>query len=96
MERKEFLKRLGLGSFVLPLITACSEEEDPTATIDTSTSGTCTTTPTETAGPFPTKDPSSLEMVDITSDRVGVPMTISGIATRMDIIQSMVEPVCSP
>lgn len=67
---------MGLGSFILPLITACSEEQDPTAIVDSSTTGTCTTTPTETAGPFPTKDPSSLEMVDITSDRAGVPMTI--------------------
>ncbi|MBA4057448.1 MAG: intradiol ring-cleavage dioxygenase, partial [Marivirga sp.] len=76
MERKEFLKRLGLSSLILPLISACSEEGDPTAATDTSTSGTCTTTPTETAGPFPTKDPASLELVDITSDRTGVPMTI--------------------
>jgi protocatechuate 3,4-dioxygenase beta subunit len=34
------------------------------------------TTPSETAGPFPTKDPSSLIMVDITSDRTGVDLAI--------------------
>jgi len=80
MERKEFLKRLGFSALLVPLVSACSEDEViPTtdATTDTTTgSGTCTVTPSETAGPFPTKDPSALSMIDITSDRTGVPMTI--------------------
>jgi protocatechuate 3,4-dioxygenase beta subunit len=71
MERKEFLKRLGMTSMILPLLNACSKDDDPTTT-----SGDCTATSSETAGPFPTKDPSSLVMVDITSDRTGVALTI--------------------
>jgi len=51
-----------------------------TATSTTSftvTSATCTTTPSETEGPFPTKNPSSLVRQNITSDRTGVPFTIT-------------------
>lgn len=83
MERKQFLKTLGMTSLILPLLGACSKDDDPTTSTDTtdvgssgSTSGSCTTSPSETAGPFPTKNPSSLEMVDIRSDRTGVPMTV--------------------
>lgn len=88
MERKQFLKTLGLSTFILPLLSACGKDDDPTntsstggsttgdTTTDGSTSGTCTTTPSETEGPFPTKDPSTLAMVDIRSDRTGVPFTI--------------------
>jgi len=71
MERKEFLKRLGMTSMILPLLNACSKDDDPITT-----SGDCTITSSETAGPFPTKDPSSLVMVDITSDRTGVDFTV--------------------
>lgn len=42
----------------------------------TVTSGTCATTDSETAGPFPTKDPSSLVMASIISDRTGVAFSI--------------------
>lgn len=75
MHRKEFLKRLGLASLVIPLAAACgNESEDPTPT--DSTDGTCTTSPTETAGPFPTKSPSTLVLQDIRSDRTGVEMVV--------------------
>ena len=37
---------------------------------------TCTVTDSETAGPFPTKDPSSLVMASIVSDRTGVAFAI--------------------
>jgi protocatechuate 3,4-dioxygenase beta subunit len=69
MERKQFLKSLGMSSLILPLINACSKDDDPS-------SGACTVSPTETAGPFPTKNPSSLEMMDIRSDRTGVAFTV--------------------
>jgi protocatechuate 3,4-dioxygenase beta subunit len=78
MERKEFLKKLGFGMVVAPLFGACSEEGGPTAVEDSgdsNNSGACTTTPSETAGPFPTKNPSSLAMTDIRSDRQGVMIT---------------------
>ena len=75
MERKEFIKRLGLGSLMVPIMAACASD-DPTPE-DTSTSGDCTVSPTETAGPFPTKSPSSLAMVDIRSDRTGIVMDVN-------------------
>jgi len=59
---------------MLPMIGACNEDQLPE---DDLTSGDCVTTPSETAGPFPTKNPSSLSIVDITSDRTGVSLTIN-------------------
>ena len=53
---------------------ACNEEDvtpDPAADSDE-----CVVTPTGTAGPFPTKNPSSLTMIDITSDRTGVSLEV--------------------
>lgn len=52
---------------------ACNKSE---ATIADDDSGDCSVSPTETAGPFPTKSPSSLITSDITSERAGVPLTI--------------------
>ncbi len=40
------------------------------------TSGDCSETPSETEGPFPTKDPNSLERVDIVGDRTGIVLDI--------------------
>lgn len=71
MERKEFLKRLGMSTFILPLISGCNEDE---VTPEDNTS--CTVTSSETAGPFPTKNPSSLVLTDITSDRTGVDLEV--------------------
>lgn len=71
MQRGEFLKKLGMGSVALPLIVSCSKDSDPAAN-----TGTCTTTNSETAGPFPTINPSTLQMVDIRSDRTGVAFSI--------------------
>jgi protocatechuate 3,4-dioxygenase beta subunit len=73
MERKEFIKRLGFSSLMVPLIastaTNCKEDND-------SSIGECVTTNTETEGPFPTKSPSTLQQVDIRSDRTGVAFSI--------------------
>lgn len=91
MERKDFLKGLGLvglGSLAVPIINACNSDDastdssatDTTEATDTgssSGSSTCSVTPSETAGPFPTKSPSSLVKSDITSDRTGIPLTIN-------------------
>ena len=85
MERKDFLKNgiAALGStFIAPLFIACSKDTATTTDAITSslssatTSGTCTVSPTETAGPFPTKTPSSLVSSNIVSDRSGVPIAI--------------------
>ena len=71
MQRKEFLKKLGFASMIIPLAAACGNESaDPNA--DT---GACATSPSETAGPFPTKSPSTLVMEDIRSDRTGIATT---------------------
>lgn len=92
MERKDFLRGLGLvglGSVAMPIISSCSSDDDTSSDSSTtdnteatdtgSSSGTttCSVTPSETAGPFPTKSPSSLVKSDITSDRTGVPLTIN-------------------
>ena len=80
MQRKEFLKRLGLGTMIIPMIAAACGNDDPapdkSASGDTSADA-CTESPTETAGPFPTKTPSGLVMTDIRSDRTGVNLTIN-------------------
>jgi len=73
MERKEFLKRLGMISLIVPSLAHCSKDDDPTP----STTGSCETTNAETAGPFPTKNPSTLQQTDIRSDRTGVAFTIN-------------------
>lgn len=84
------MSSLGLV-FIAPLMKACKKEDitgikpttgtttgtDSTGTIGTGTGdGSCTTSPVETAGPFPTKTPSSLVTSNIVSDRSGVPLTI--------------------
>ncbi|ANH81602.1 intradiol ring-cleavage dioxygenase [Niabella ginsenosidivorans] len=74
MERKIFLKQgitaLGMA-FVAPLAKSCSKSD----AADTG-SGTCTATPPETEGPFPTKNASELVRSNITGDRTGVAFTI--------------------
>lgn len=89
MQRKDFLRKglfaaLGTGT-ITPLLSACNKEDisansstttSDTATGTTTSSGSCTVSPTETAGPFPTKAPSSLVTNDIRSDRTGIPLTI--------------------
>lgn len=60
-----------MSSMVLPLLSYCSDSDDPTAV-----AGDCTVTNSETAGPFPTKNPSTLQMVDIRSDRTGVLLNV--------------------
>lgn len=87
MERKVFLKNgvtaLGLA-VVAPLFKVCTKD-GVIATTSTSAAdstgmvsgvGSCTVTPTETAGPFPTHTPSCLVSANIVSDRTGVPLTI--------------------
>ena len=91
MERKDFLKGLGLvglGSLAIPILSSCGDDDSSTDSSTTDTtqatdtgsstgSSTCSVTPSETAGPFPTKSPSSLVKSDIRSDRTGVPLTIN-------------------
>lgn len=85
MKRKEFLRGLGLvglGSLVSPIITACNKDDsiasaEAVATGAAAASGNCAVSPSETAGPFPTKTPSSLVTTNIVSDRTGVGLIIN-------------------
>ncbi|MFT4203804.1 MAG: intradiol ring-cleavage dioxygenase [Chitinophagaceae bacterium] len=81
MERKKFLKSLSLFAASPLILSACSkatdsttdDSDDDTTTVDTS----CTATPSETEGPFPTKSPSSYVRSDIRKgDGVGAAMTV--------------------
>ncbi|HKO78940.1 MAG TPA: hypothetical protein VJU78_01030 [Chitinophagaceae bacterium] len=75
--RKKFLKQFLIGATSVPIILQACKKEDLTADTDTGTeSGSCTVSPTETAGPFPTITPSSLVRSDIRDDRTGVAFTI--------------------
>lgn len=83
MDRKDFFKSMGLAGLAfagLKVLGACSTD-DGTATADTSGSnnGTtgCMVSPSETAGPFPTISPATLVASDITSDRTGIPLTVT-------------------
>jgi len=83
MERKQFLSKglTALGvAFVAPLTNACSKEDVISTTGSTDNvrvlSGNCTSTPSETEGPFPTKTPSSMVKSDIVGDRTGVALTV--------------------
>lgn len=81
MKRKDFLKRslATLGAVaVAPIVHTCQTSDVEPGGLDGAgaESGDCVMTPSETEGPFPTKNPSSLSLVDIRADRVGVPMSI--------------------
>jgi protocatechuate 3,4-dioxygenase beta subunit len=74
MQRKQFLKTLGMTSMLMPLLHACGSDDDASAGTET---GDCALTDSETAGPFPTKSPASLVLTDIRSDRTGVPFNFT-------------------
>lgn len=76
MERKTFLKTLGITGLAFPFLTQCIDSEADQENQETAGDGSCAVTPTETAGPFPTKNPASLERVDIKGDRTGVALDI--------------------
>lgn len=89
MERKDFLRNgmgiLGLASIV-PMLNACSKDDASTSTdtdtttgTDTETGGTCTVSDTETDGPYPLYQSrgSSIQRVDITDGKTGLPLSIA-------------------
>ncbi|MFT3794987.1 intradiol ring-cleavage dioxygenase [Flavobacterium sp.] len=83
MERKDFLKGLGLiglGTAALPIINACNSDDDNNDNNVPNGMGseTCdsATTPSETEGPYPTHSPNSLVISDIRSDRQGIDLTV--------------------
>jgi protocatechuate 3,4-dioxygenase beta subunit len=79
MERKAFLKN-GLSALgimaIAPLGSSCKKNKTTDGTSGSTGSSSCTESPTETEGPFPTKVPSSYVRSNITDDRTGVPLTV--------------------
>jgi len=88
MERKDFLRNgmgiLGLASIV-PMLNACGKDNDTNSTDTDTTTGTdteggsCTVTDRETDGPYPLYKSrgSSIQRVDITDGKTGLPLSIT-------------------
>lgn len=70
MERKEFLKQLGFGTLMAPVVIANNNSHDGESL------NACLESPRETPGPFPTRDPAKLLTADIRGDRTGIEMTV--------------------
>ncbi len=66
---------LGAGTIV-PMMQSCKKDNVTDSSTGTGSNGSCSVSPTETAGPFPTKTPSSLVTADIRSNRTGVLLNI--------------------
>ncbi|MCD8739944.1 intradiol ring-cleavage dioxygenase [Mucilaginibacter roseus] len=84
MERKNFLKSLMIGAMSTPVLLHACKKDDDTVTLDSddtqatntgSTTTGCNVAPTETEGPFPTKQPASYVRSDITDGRTGYKLT---------------------
>lgn len=76
MKRTEFIKRSfnTLGAIaMIPVLSGC---KDNTTDPETTGDGTCILTDSETAGPYPTKQPASFSFEDITGDRTGTPLSV--------------------
>jgi protocatechuate 3,4-dioxygenase beta subunit len=77
MDRKKFLKNgvLGLGAIVaIPtVLSSCSKDDDEIST----SSGSCSTSPTETKGPFPILTPTQLVRASIIGNRTGVALLMT-------------------
>lgn len=77
MERKKFIKSLSLLAFATPLFLYRCAKDDRFAGLvdDIIIDDSCILTPRETAGPFPTKDPTAYQRTDIRKgDNLGVEM----------------------
>lgn len=82
MERKKFLKSLSLFALAAPLTAqSCGKDEvagsgDAGSGSEVVADGSCTVTPSETEGPFPTKSPASYVRSDIRKgDGIGADMS---------------------
>ncbi|RAJ06913.1 protocatechuate 3,4-dioxygenase beta subunit [Chitinophaga skermanii] len=84
MERKEFLKNsvssiIGLST-IIPVMAACKKSSDVAANGEAGSSdGSCKVTDTETDGPYPlyTSRGSSIQRVNITDGKAGIPLDIN-------------------
>jgi protocatechuate 3,4-dioxygenase beta subunit len=85
--RKKFLRHLIVGTTAVPLILeACKKDSDSSSSDGSSsgtgsgtTSGSCTVTDTETDGPYPlyASRGSSIQRVDITDGKTGLPLSMT-------------------
>lgn len=76
INRKDFLKKMGLAGVTIaaaPVLMHCRTDDNSSS----SENASCSVTDSETAGPFPTKTPSSLVRTNIVGDRTGIPLTIA-------------------
>ena len=76
--RKKFLKQLLISATAVPvLINACKKTDSTDSSKDASSSG-CTVSPEETDEPYPlyTSRGSSIQRVDITDGKEGIPLQI--------------------
>ena len=71
MQRKEFLRRLGLAGLSVPLLNACDDPEKK--------SGGCGETDSESDGPYPLYNSrgSLMQRVDITDGKQGTPLQMT-------------------
>jgi protocatechuate 3,4-dioxygenase beta subunit len=69
MERKEFIKQLGFGTLIAPVVIVNDSHVGKSL-------NACEEWPRETPGPFPTKDPEKLLIADIRGDRSGIEMKV--------------------
>ncbi|UIR56210.1 intradiol ring-cleavage dioxygenase [Sphingobacterium sp. SRCM116780] len=79
MERKQFIRTLSFLAFSGPMAWAACSKNESVAILengeDVTVNNSCSVTPSETAGPFPTKTPSSYTRSDIRKgDNLGVNM----------------------
>ncbi len=77
MKRKDFFKKglLGIGSIMAIPTTMSSCVKD--GETDMTSTGDCTLSPSETAGPFPIKSPAELVRANIVSDREGIALLVT-------------------
>lgn len=96
MQRKEFLKNFSLGTTLIPMLASCSEDDSIEDAIDSGTdSGACVITDTETDGPYPLYNSrgSSINRIDITDGREGIPLsmtiTVKNVNDSCNIIENV-------
>ncbi len=79
MDRKKFLKNLGIGALTLPVVGTifASQTHHKDSITKNVNSDDCVISPRETAGPFPLKSPADVVRENIIGDRTGVPLIIN-------------------
>jgi protocatechuate 3,4-dioxygenase beta subunit len=80
MDRKKFIKNLGLGALTLPIvgtIVASQSYQKVDSKRTSNDDDNCKTSPRETAGPFPLKSTADVVRENIIGDRIGVPLIIN-------------------